>query len=149
MYSSFRACATTTSKSKEKSENDVQNTRSEDFWLFEELDHQDLCSIKDLRSLTRVERNQLHASRFDKNYLLSVYFQVWLCELKKKNCQRRHRQIRKFANNSRPLRPRVVVGLRWSALIHLSIQLSGIIFWAQITTCRQLLRPRRPSKFVI
>jgi hypothetical protein len=39
LYSSTRACATTSSKSREKSENDAQDTRLEDLWLFEKLDH--------------------------------------------------------------------------------------------------------------
>jgi hypothetical protein len=41
------------------------------------------------------------------------------------------------------------VDSRWFALVRLSTQLSGIIFWAQMTARRQLLRPRRSSKFVI
>ncbi len=84
MYSSSRACATTSSKSKEKSKDDAQDTRSEDLWLFEELDHQNSCLIKDLRSAARVEKNQLHASRFDKNHFFFVDFQVWLSESEKR-----------------------------------------------------------------
>jgi hypothetical protein len=53
-----RACATTSSKSKEKSEDDAQSTRLEDFWLFEKLDHQNSCSIKNLQSSARAEKNQ-------------------------------------------------------------------------------------------
>jgi hypothetical protein len=39
LYSFTRACATTSSKFREKSENDAQDTRFEDFWLFEKFDH--------------------------------------------------------------------------------------------------------------
>jgi hypothetical protein len=60
-----------------------------------------------------------------------------------------HRQIRKFANDPQSSRSRMLVDSRWFALIRLSTQLSDIIFWAQITTRRQLLRSRRSSKFVI
>ncbi len=62
---------------------------------------------------------------------------------------RRHRQIRKFADDPRSPRPRMPAGPRWSALVRPSTQLSGTIFWAQMTARRQLLRSRRPSKFVI
>ncbi len=84
LYSSSRACATTSSKSKEKSEDDAQNTRFEDLWLSEELDHQNSCSIRDLRSSARAEKSQSHASRFDRNHLLSVDLQIWFCESKRK-----------------------------------------------------------------
>ncbi len=42
-----------------------------------------------------------------------------------------------------------VASARRSALVRLSTQLSGTIFWAQMTARRQLLRSRRPQKFVI
>jgi hypothetical protein len=58
--------------------------RFEDFWLFEEFDHQNSCSIKDFRSLARVEKNQLHASRFDKNHFFFVDFQIWFCKSKRR-----------------------------------------------------------------
>jgi hypothetical protein len=57
LYSFFRACTTISSKSREKSKDDAQNTRFKDFWLFEKLNHQNSCSIKDLRSSARVEKN--------------------------------------------------------------------------------------------
>jgi hypothetical protein len=84
LYSFTRAYATTSSKSRKKSENDAQDTRLEDFWLFEKFDHQNSCSIKDLRSSARAEKNQSHASRFDKNHFFSVDFQIWFCESERK-----------------------------------------------------------------
>jgi hypothetical protein len=84
LYSFTRACATTSSKFKEESKDDAQDTRLEDFWLFEKLDHQNSCSIKDLRSSARIEWNQSHASRFDKNHFFSVDFQIWFCESEKR-----------------------------------------------------------------
>jgi hypothetical protein len=87
LYLFFQSCATTSSKSEEKSKDNVQNTRFEDFWLFEELDHQNSRSIKNLRSSARVEKSQSHASRSDRNHLLSDDFQVRFCESKKKQTE--------------------------------------------------------------
>ncbi len=84
LYSFTRACAITSSKSKEKSKNNAQNMRFEDLWLSEKLDHQNSCLIKNLRSSARAEKNQSHASRSDKNYFLFVDFQIWFCESKKR-----------------------------------------------------------------
>jgi hypothetical protein len=84
LYSSSRACATTSSKSRKKSEDDAQSTRSENLWLSEELDHQNSCLIRDLRFTARAEEDQSHVSRFDRNHFFSVDLQVWLSESEKR-----------------------------------------------------------------